>query len=162
VENATIRAILNELHRHHAEPLAQWGGEFDDDLTRTLELVPEPEAWTVARAEPVTVAQANKMLFRVTLDVARKLVAVASRPLRVEKLVVIFEWGAESRDDDANEIVRATSWLFYDADEGEHASENALRIEGAVRLDNRGVERPDDRERFARSLAGEAGWGTVY
>jgi hypothetical protein len=162
VDNATIRAVLNELHRYHEERLAPWGVELDDDVTRTLELVPEPEGWTASRTEPLVFAQANTMLFRVSLDPPRKLIAVESRPLRVEKLVVIFKWGEESRDAEAQELVRQTSWLFFDADEGEQASDNALPIDGAVRIDSRGVERPDDRERFARSLAGEAGWGTVY
>jgi hypothetical protein len=162
VENATIRAILNELRECHGESLARWDTDLDEDVSRTLDLLPEPEGWAVAQNEPLAVSHNNKMLFRVRLDTERKLIAVNSRPLRVEKLAVIFNWGEESRDDETRELVRATSWLFFDVDEGERTSEDALRIDGAVRITSRGVERPDDRERFARSLAGEAGWGTVY
>jgi hypothetical protein len=160
VENATIRAILNELLRYHGESLASWGANLEDEVIRTLALLPEPEGWVVAAGEPLVVAHNNKMLFRVRLDAGRKLIAVISRPLRVDKLAVTFNWGEESRDNETQELVRATSWIFFDVDEGEQASE--LRIDAAIKINSRGVERPDDREQFARDLAGEAGWGTVY
>jgi hypothetical protein len=162
VETATARAIGLELHRYHGEALGEWGAHLNDELERTVELLPEPEGWTVSRAEPVVFAVANGTLFRLALDVEGKRIAVVSRPLRVEKLAVTFAWGAESHDDETREALRETSWTFSDADQGERVAEGPLRIEGAVRIDSRGVERPDDRERFARSLAGDAGWGTVY
>lgn len=162
METATVRAIGNELHRYHGEALGYWGVNLDDELERTVELLPEPEGWTVSRADPVVFAVANRMLFRLALDVEGKRIAIVSRPLRVEKLAVTFAWGAESQDEETREVLRETSWTFSDADQGEQGAEGHLRIEGAVRIDNRGVERPDERERFARSLAGDAGWGTAY
>ena len=162
METASIRAIVGELHRYHDESLVRWGEQLDADLVRTLELLPEPNGWTVAVTEPVAFAYAYGKLFRVRLDVAIKLIAVESRPLRAEKLCVTFRWTDESGDEETHEIIRSTRWVFFDVDEGEQAAEDAWQIDGAVRINSRGVERPDDRERFARSLAGDAGWGTVY
>lgn len=83
-------------------------------------------------------------LFTVSVDGGK--VSLTSRPLRPDRLIVRLQCNAER-----------SRWTFRYMDEPEGV-ELWQDISGIVATDA-GREDPDDREQFARALAGRAGWG---
>jgi hypothetical protein len=84
-------------------------------------------------------------VFTVSLDAGN--VALRSRPLDADRLTVSLRWVGDS-----------SAWTFRYTGQLE-GDERWQDISGSVAVDgDSGRERPDDREQFARAVAGRAGW----
>lgn len=116
------------------------------EIERALRRLPEAGICAVSDdADCLFMLGPTDALFTVSVDGAE--VTLRSRPLEPHRLVVSLRWeGDRSR------------WAFRYTGEPE-AAERWQDICGAVAVEaDSGRERPDDREQFARALAGRAGW----
>jgi hypothetical protein len=84
-------------------------------------------------------------VFTISVDGGK--VTLRSRPLDAERLAVSLGWAGDRSE-----------WTFRYTG-GQESDERWQDISGSVGIDaETGSERPDDREQFARAVAGRAGW----
>jgi hypothetical protein len=125
------------------------------EMGRALRAIPSGCTWMVAEGEIAIYAHREALLFVAALAPGEPRVALSSRRLEPARLSVSLEWVQAHPNEDVTLIVRGTRWAFRHPGI-EH--ESWQRINGSISLDHEGGETCDRRERFARELAGLAGW----
>jgi len=151
---ATIDAITSELLREHGVVLP----DGDAELRRALSLLPDVDASAVAEGVPwVFAISPNGTMFTVRVSKGGS-VSVESRPLDADKLIVSMASKVVCQT--KTQITREVSWTFrYVAEVKVPSRGKWQKITGRVYIDaQRGDERPDPREEFARAIAKRAGW----
>jgi hypothetical protein len=121
-----------------------WG-----DIERALRRLPEAGICAVSDdASSLFMLGPADALFTVSVD--REEVTLTSRPLEAHRLMVSLRWAGDR-----------SRWTFRYMGEPE-ADERWQDISGSVATDaGSGREQLDDREQFARALAGRAGWASA-
>jgi hypothetical protein len=154
----TIAEIADELRREHDAVLADRDEQHWAALRRALDLLPDVAEWVIAAATPAVLAISPRgILFTVRADEDRG-VSVESRPLAADKLIVRMALGP-AIPIEGQTTMRRASWSFSYVGEAEDAPRDKWQdIRGRVDTDQRGQQRLDRRERFARRIA-RAGWG---
>ncbi|HKO26479.1 MAG TPA: hypothetical protein VJU80_03410 [Solirubrobacteraceae bacterium] len=118
------------------------------DVERALRRLPEAGICAVSDdASSLFMLGPTNALFTVFVDGEE--VTLTSRPLDADRLTVSLRWSGEG-----------SRWSFRYVGEPE-ASERWQDISGSVAIDGTGSEQLDDREQFARALAGRAGWASA-
>jgi hypothetical protein len=155
VDDETISAITDELLQEH--PTAVSDDERWEALNRILGLLPDVDEWATAESVPMVFAISSDTLFTVRVP-GDESVSVDSRPLTGHELIVRVVYGA-AREAEAQITVREATWSFCHVGEAEDASrEEWQEITGRVQTNQRGDQRLDQREKFARAIASRAGW----
>jgi hypothetical protein len=147
--------ILQELQRVHGTRMAQGGPDLDYEFERNLKMLPkEGIEWAVAQPMPTVFARSGITLFQIVLDAEKRAVTLTSRPIDGGDLSVGLAWGESEQGQGIS--IRETNWTFRYVGQKEEM-QPWQRISGRVTYTNDG-EYADRRERFARGLAGQAGW----
>jgi hypothetical protein len=138
-----ISAAVTMWQEHGAADLP-W-----NDIERALRRLPDSGICAVSDdATELFMLARNDTLFTVSID--RGKVALRSRPLEAARLTVSMCCEENS-----------SRWTFGYAGEPE-SREPWQHISGSLKVDGQtGREDLDDREQFARALAGRAGWAQV-
>jgi hypothetical protein len=147
MESETINVIAAALLEQHGHALP------DDELRRTLGLLPDVDTWAIAEHMPAAFAISGEAVFTVRVRKGGR-VSVECRRLDRDKLVVTMASKAVSRG--KNTITREVSWTFRFLAEAKAPSRAEWQnITGRVYTDvHQGGVREDPREKLARALAG--------
>lgn len=153
-----LNEVLQEFHADHAELMFVGGDPLSEGISRALAMLPASGMeWAIVQRHPVLLLRSAVTLFQVRLDPGEGSVTLSSRPLSGERLTVSLDWG-DGAGGESGGSVRETRWTFrYEGVVGE---EEWQRINGRVTSGAEG-DTLDRRERFARSLARQAGWAPV-
>lgn len=132
------------MWREQAAPDLPW-----KDIERALRRLPEAGICAVSDdASSLFMLGPTNALFTVFVDGEE--VTLTSRPLDADRLAVSLRWAGDR-----------SRWSFRYVGEPE-AGERWQDITGSVAVDaGTGSEQLDDREQFARALAGRAGWASA-
>jgi hypothetical protein len=165
VDDATIRAVGQELLAEHEEVMSLTGDPFrramhevlHTELVRALRQLPDDAMWAITQPDPGVYLLTGSELRLVRLDPERTTATVTSVQIVGGRLVASEEYPPHT-DDWRNDVVMRHVWVFgYASDApGDDALDMLHRIEGAVQHDiATGQEWPDRREEVARSIAAQ-------
>jgi len=174
MSDEVIDEVVQDLHHEHGKLMAAAEDRLYSDLTRAVELLPKDGFdWAIANSKPLLLARSRDTIFEIALHPDENRATIASRPLNCEKLVVALEWvelepeslpkpgsplpAADRQQANSMETWRETRWTFHYVDQGADDVREWQQVRGKIRVAGES-ERPDRRERFARTLAALAGW----
>jgi hypothetical protein len=175
MSDEVIDEVVQDLHHEHGKLMAAAEDRLYSDLTRAVELLPKDGFdWAIASNKPLVFARSKDTIFQIALHPDENRATIASRPLNCEQLMVALEWvelepeslpkpesslpnAAEREQANSMETWWETSWTFHYVDQGADDVGEWQQVRGKIRITGEG-ERPDRRERFARTLAALAGW----